>query len=135
LEKAVPRPKSAQPTPGELEVLKILWQCEPMTVRQVMEELNKHHRRAYTSVMSLMEVMNEKGFLIRSKKGRAFVYQANVSREKTVGKMLMDLMGRAFEDSASALMVHLLDQTNPSTQELEEIRRTIDEYCIKRGDM
>jgi predicted transcriptional regulator len=124
----MPRPKHDHPTPGELEVLKILWDQGPSTVRQVMEVLNHQRRRAYTSVMSLMGVMTEKGLLKRRLKGRGYLYEARAAREKTRGQMLRDLLARAFEGSASTLVAHLLDESSPSPGELEEIRQTIDRF-------
>ncbi len=130
----MPRPKHEHPTPGELEVLKILWDRGPSTVREVMEVLNRQRQRAYTSVMSLLNVMTDKGLLEREPEGRAFLYRAQVSREKTLGQMVHDLLGRAFEGSASALVARLLDQSSPSPEELQEIRKAIDEYHQQQGE-
>lgn len=130
----MPRPRHEHPTPGELEVLKTLWDREPMTVREVMEVLNETRRRAYTSVMSLLGVMTDKGQLTREPKGRAFLYRARVGREKTLGQMVEDLMARAFEGSASALVARLLDQSSPSVEELEEIRKTIEQHSEQQGE-
>ena len=79
----MPRPKSDHPTPGELEALKILWEHGPSTVRQVMERLNEDRPRAYTSVMSLLGVMADKGLLNRKPQGRAFVYEPAVREGST----------------------------------------------------
>lgn len=123
------RPKPEQPTPAELEILKVLWQRSPLTVREVMEELNREQpERAYTTVMSLMNIMTEKSLLKRTPQGRAFLYAPKSDREKTLGTLLNDLLGRAFAGSASALVAHLLDEANPSHAELDEIRKTINEY-------
>ena len=123
------RPKQEQPTPAELEILKLLWERGALTVREVMEELNRDGReRAYTSVMSLMNVMTDKGLLRRTPVGRAFEYAAQVERERTLGQMLQDLLGRAFAGSPSALVAQLLDEANPDQAELEEIRKTITQY-------
>lgn len=130
----MPRPRHEHPTPGELEVLKVLWDRGPSTVREVMEVLNETRRRAYTSVMSLLGVMTDKGLLSREPKGRAFLYRAKVAREKTLGQMVEDLLGRAFEGSASALVARLLDQSSPTPEELEEIRKTLDEYRKQLGE-
>jgi len=130
----MPRPKHEHPTPGELEVLKILWDQGPSTVREVMEILNHQRRRAYTSVMSLLGVMTDKGLLARQPQGRAFVYRAAVGREKTLGEMVNDLVGRAFEGSANAMIARLLDQSAPSPEEIEKIRETIDEYRQRSGE-
>jgi predicted transcriptional regulator len=124
----MPRPTYDQPTPGELEVLKVLWDRGPATVREVMEVLNRDRERAYTSVMSLMNVMTDKGLLAREPQGRAFIYRAAVEREETLGQVVGDLLGRVFEGSASSLVAHLLGQSKVSDEELDAIRRTIGEY-------
>jgi BlaI family penicillinase repressor len=133
LEKTMPRPKHEHPTPGELEVLKILWQRGPSTVRDVMEVLNRRRRRAYTSVMSLLEVMTAKNLVSREARGRAFVYRPKIARSKTLAKLVHDLVSRAFEGSASDLVAHLLDQASPSSAEVEEIRRLIAQYEQQQG--
>jgi BlaI family penicillinase repressor len=122
------RPKHENPTPAELEILHLVWQEGALTVRQVMEHLDRVRPRAYTSVMSLLNVMTDKGLLERQIEGRAFVYAAKVQREQALGEMVADLLGRAFGGSANALVAHLLEQANPDRRELEEIRKTIREY-------
>jgi predicted transcriptional regulator len=122
------RPRHEHPTPAELEVLKILWERGPSTVREVLGVLCEKRERAYTSVMSLLNVMTEKGLLRRRPRGRAFVYSARAGREKTLGSMVDDLVTRAFDGSASGLVAHLLDQSNPTIEELDEIRETINAY-------
>ena len=127
------RPRHENPTPGELEVLQVIWDRGPCTVRQVMSVLNQTRRRAYTSIMSLMNIMDEKGLLKREPKGRAFVYKNRATRKKTLSKMVADLLGRAFDGSASEMVAHLLEQTKPSKDELKEINKTISTYRQKRG--
>ena len=127
------RPRHSNATPGELEVLKILWERGPSTVREVMDVLNETRRRAYTSVMSLLEVMFDKRLVKRRPQSRAFVYSAAVSKEKTLGQMLGDLVRRGFEGSASSLVAYLLDETPPSKEEIGEIQRLIAEYQRKQG--
>jgi predicted transcriptional regulator len=123
------RPKQEHPTPAELEVLKVLWERGPSTVRGVMDSLAEQgHRRAYTSVMSLMNVMADKGLLKRTPQGRAFIYSPRIDREKTLGRMIGDLWQRAFEGSASTLVSRLLDEASPSRDELDEIRKAIEAY-------
>jgi BlaI family penicillinase repressor len=122
------RPRSEHPTPAELEVLQFLWGHGPATVREVMRDLNGTRRRAYTSVMSLLNVMTEKGLLTRQARGRAFVYAPRVKPTPTLRNMVADLLDRAFGGSAELLVAHLLEQTDPSNHELDEIRRVIDEY-------
>ncbi len=127
------RPRHKNPTPAELEVLQIIWEHGPCTVREVMNLLEPKHPRAYTSVMSLMNVMAEKGLLSQKPKGRAFVYSAKVSRNKAQSRMLGDLLNRAFDGSASALVAHLLRETEPGIEEMDEIRQAIAEFGKKKG--
>ena len=106
---------------------------QPQVVREVMDVLNEARPRAYTSVMSLLNVMTDKKLLVRQPRGRAFVYQPRFDRGKTLRRLVGDLLGRAFEGSASQFVAHLLDQTQPSPEELAEIRRTIEQYQKQRG--
>lgn len=126
------RPRHEHPTPAELEVLRVLWDQGPATVRGVMKALEERGGggRAYTSVMSLMNVMADKGLLDRTPEGKAFVYSAKSPRDATLGGMLGDLLDRAFDGSASGLVTHLLRRTTP--EELDEIRKTIDAYRRER---
>jgi BlaI family penicillinase repressor len=127
------RPRHENPTPAELEVLKVLWERGPSTVREVREALQKTRRRAYTSVMSLLNVMTEKGLLTRRQFQRAFIYKPRMGQKKTLSALVGDLLGRAFEGSASALLVHLLDRARPRGGEIEAIHRTIESYKKERG--
>ena len=122
------RPRHQTPTPAELEVLKVLWDRGPCTVREVLEAQTREPAPAYTSVMSLLNVMTEKGLVRREARGRAFVYSATKAREHTLGRLVGDLLSRAFDRSASAMVAHVLDQGDLSQDELDVIRRAIDEH-------
>jgi predicted transcriptional regulator len=125
------RPRAEQPTPAELEVLKVLWDRDgPATVREVLEIVNLKHvpPRAYTSVMSLMNVMVDKGLLGRFPRGRAFVYVPAEPRDQTLRGLLGETLERAYSGSASLLVAHLLDQSSPSAEELDQIRSLLDDY-------
>lgn len=126
------RPRHKHPTPAELEILKILWEHGTLTVRGVLDALGPRKRRAYTSVMSLLNVMTEKGYLERQPQGRAFVYSPRMDRDVTAKSLLGDLLGRVFEGSASTLVAHLLEQSHPSAEELEEIHGLIEQYQKER---
>jgi len=129
----MPRPRLPHPTPGELDVLNILWDRGPCTARQVWEVLNRKRRRHYTSVNSLLNTMTDKGLLTRSAEGRAFVYEAKAAREKTLGRLVEDLLGRAFDGSPSALVLQVLDQCDPSPEEMDEIAEVIRRYRQQMG--
>lgn len=131
------RPRAEHPTPGELEILKVLWdQGRPATVREVLEAVNGRGGppRAYTSVMSLMNVMAEKGQLVRLPRGRAYAYEPATPRERTLGSLLGETLRRVYGGSASLLVAHLLDQSRPSAEELDEIRAMLDRYAARRPD-
>ena len=129
----MPRPRSQNPTPGELEVLQIIWKQGPCTVRQVLDELQKTRPRAYTSVMSLLNVMVNKRLLRRKPQGKAFLYSAAVQEQPTLRRRAGDLVQRVFRGSPGLLVAHALEQTDPSPQELEEMRRLIDDYRARHG--
>ncbi len=116
------------PTEAELEILKVLWARGPSTGREVLDVLFAERKRAYTSVMSVLNIMSNKGQVIKRPHGRAFIYSAKRPREKTLGKMVSSLLGRAFEGSAASLVSQLLDQSKPTLEELGTIRKVIEEY-------
>jgi BlaI family penicillinase repressor len=128
------RPRHENPTPAELEVLQVIWDQGPATVRSIMEVLNQQRPRAYTSVMSLMTVMAEKKLLTAKPQGRAFVYSARLTRMKAQSRILRDMLGRVFDGSASSLVTHLLEQANPAPEELDEIRQTIADFEQAKGE-
>lgn len=121
------RPQST-PTEVELEILQVLWDLGPSTVRQVADALNQQRPRAYTSILSMMNVMLEKKLVTRDQQGRAHVYRAVARQEKMLGTMVKDLLGRAFDGSASSLITHVLDQSAPDEAELKEIQRLLNHY-------
>jgi BlaI family penicillinase repressor len=131
----MPRPKTPHPTPAELEILKLLWERGPLTVREVLDELNAvGPRRAYTSVMSLLNVMADKGLLEREPEGRAFRYRPRVGRRPTLGNLVGDIWQRAFEGSATTLVAHLLEQAQPTAEELKAIREALKQYEQREGE-
>ncbi len=127
------RPRHEQPTPAELEVLKVLWAREgPSSVRDVLGCVNQDAGppRAYTSVMSLLNVMTDKGLLRRSPHGRAFLYEPVSPREHTLRSILGETLRRVYNGSASLLVAHLLDQSRPSGDELDQIRLLLDHFSL-----
>jgi BlaI family transcriptional regulator, penicillinase repressor len=127
----MPRHRQETPTEVELEILQVLWAHEPATVREVVDILNKTRPRAYTSILSMLNVMFEKSLVVREMQGRAHVYRSSKSREKTLGGVVKDLLGRAFEGSTTSLITQLLEQSQPSAEELAEIRKAIEAWQKK----
>jgi BlaI family penicillinase repressor len=128
-----PSKKSSLPLPtdAELDILAALWRLGPATVREVHESLNKDS--GYTTTLKQMQVMIEKGLVIRSERFRSHVYEAGIPKEQTQKQILGDLLTRAFEGSASGLVLGALSATPASKEELDEIRRMIDVFVKKQG--
>lgn len=123
------RPASHHPTELELEILKVVWPDYPVTVRVVRDRLAEQTGRdlAYTSVMTTLGVMFNKGYLKRKMVNGSFLYEPKVAREKTLGKMLGDLVDRAFGGSPSAAVLNLLKTSDVDAEELRRIRELLDE--------
>src|SRR4029077_7179049 len=99
---------------------------------EVLNSLSR--KRAYTSVMTLMNTMAEKHLVTREPEGRAYRYAARFRPEQTQRKMLADVLRRVFEGSASSLVARLLEQAQPSANELDEIRQILDAYPRPKKD-
>jgi predicted transcriptional regulator len=111
----------------ELQILNVLWERGPSTVRGVLEALSARPRPAYTTVLTMMRLMHEKGYLDRWRQGRAHVYQAKLREGPTKRSLLRQLVGTAFRGSSEAAVVGLLQDEALSERELARIKRLIDE--------
>src|SRR5687767_6016336 len=120
-----------QPTPSELEILDILWERKRATVREVFEEVSKRKSTTYTTVLKFMQIMQEKGLVVRDEKERAHVYTPKHSQRQTQTKLVGTLLDRAFRGSALSLVQHVLETKPASAEELAAIRRLIDEVEAK----
>ena len=120
--------ETQKPTVSELEILRILWARGPCTVREVHEALARKKQIGYTTVLKLMQIMTEKGSVRRIEKQRAQVYEANQAAEKTKRQLAGDVLQRVFDGSASQLMMHALAGRKGTKEEIEELRRLLDEY-------
>jgi BlaI family transcriptional regulator, penicillinase repressor len=118
----------AKPTSTELEILRVLWEHGPSTVREVTEVLSRSKPVGYTTVLKLLQIMTEKGTVRRNEEARAHVYEAQQSAAKTRQQLVGDLLQRAFSGSASQLMLHALAGKKTSPEEIDEIRRMLDDY-------
>ncbi len=116
------------PTEVELEILQILWDHQPMTVREIVDVLNEGRPRAYTSILSMLNIMFEKRMVTRTMQGRAHVYRAEMSKDQTLGGFVKDLLGRAFRGSTTTLISQVLEQSQPSVEELKLIRQAIQQW-------
>lgn len=114
-----------QPTSSELEILNVLWEKQSATVREVYEVINSTKPVAYTTILKLMQIMTDKGLVIRNEEGKAHLYQAEITQDQTQKGLVSDLVERAFQGSAMLLMQHILQSDTTSPEEINEIRRMI----------
>jgi predicted transcriptional regulator len=119
--------KPAIPTPAEVEILGILWDRGPSTVREVHERLGPGKAVGYTGVLKLLQNMHAKGLVIRNQDGQAHVYEAR-EPARMKRQLLGDLMQRVFAGSASQLVLHLLEDGKATPEEIEEIRQMLAEH-------
>jgi predicted transcriptional regulator len=120
----MPRKRTGRPTDAELAILGVLWDCGPSTVREVHEKLAGDV--GYTTVLKLLQIMTEKDLVLRDESQRAHVYAAARSREETQGSLVSDLIARAFDGSASKLVMQALSSRNATPEELSAIRQLLD---------
>ena len=121
-------PSHRKPTTSELEILHILWERGPSTVRDVYEALQEKRPIGYTSVLKLMQIMTAKGSVKRNEEQRAHVYEAVQPEEKTKRDLALDVLQRVFDGSASELMMHALASRKASKEEIDEMRRLLNEH-------
>src|SRR2546426_4535045 len=117
-----------KPTASELQILQVLWERGPSTVREVHDALQEEKALGYTTVLKLMQIMTAKGLVRRNEEQRAHVYEAEQPAEKTKRQFASDVLQRVFDGSASELMMHALSGRKGTKQEIEELRRLLDEY-------
>ena len=114
-------------TDQELEIMKIVWRRGSSTVREVYEELLLRRKIAYTTVMTMMGILEQKGRLKKSEDGRAFVYTPTEPQTKVVGTMVQEFVKRVFNGSAQPLLVHLVENLDGDDDQLDEIRKLLRE--------
>src|SRR6266699_3151345 len=117
-----------KPTASELEILRVLWDRGPSTVRDVHDALREKKDLGYTTVLKLLQIMTAKGTVRRNEEQRAHVYEACQQATETKRQLVGDVLQRVFEGSASELMIHALEGRRTSKEELDELRRLLDEY-------
>ena len=114
-----------RPTDAELAILRVLWDRGPSTVRDVHHALRRSQATGYTTVLKLMQIMTDKGLVVRDESHRAHVYQSRHSEQKTQRQIVADLVNRAFGGSPAALVMQALSSRKTSREELTEIRELL----------
>ncbi len=123
----MPKPEPLHPTELELEILKVLWEEAPLPVREVRTRLATSAGRplAHSSVITMLNIMHDKGFVTRKKLGKAFLFAPKATKDRVTGGMMRDLLSRAFDGSPAAMVLNLLETTDLDKDELAELRRLI----------
>jgi len=122
-----PASRLPRPTDAELEILGVLWELGPCTVRQVHDRLSKQREIGYTTILKLMQIMSEKNLLMRDESERSHVYRASVKQAVTQKQLVKDLVSRAFGGSTEKLVMQALSSKRASAEEIADIRRLLDE--------
>jgi BlaI family penicillinase repressor len=117
-----------RPTDAELEILAVLWSIGPATVRDVYTAINRRREAQYSTILKFMQIMAEKGLVRRDEAQRAHIYEAARPREWTQRQLAGDLLERAFNGSAKALLVGALSARKATKKELAEMWKLLDEY-------
>jgi predicted transcriptional regulator len=121
------RRRTATLTPQELEIMKIVWKSGQATVREVYETLLEHRKVAYTTVLTMMKILETKGYLTKDRDERAHVYRPARAEQTVVRSMVREFVDRVFNGSAQPLLLHLVKDRRLSEQELEELTQLLKE--------
>lgn len=122
-----PTPKTPRPTDAELDILNVLWEQGESTVREVHSVLSRSRDVGYTTVLKLMQIMWEKGLVVRDESQRSHVYKAKQRETTTQKQLVRDLAQRAFGGATGKLVMQALSSKKASPEELAEIRRMLDD--------
>lgn len=121
-------PELPRPTDAELEILTVLWSRGPSTVRDVHEAISARRPAQYTTVLKLLQIMDQKGLVRRNEKQRAHIYEPSQPREATQRQLAGDLLQRGFNGSARNLVLGALAARKTSKEDLADLRQLLDEY-------
>ena len=126
--------KDIKPSDLEMQILSVLWEKGDMTVREVLEAMPDGKKRAYTSILSVMQVMEKKGLLKHSSKGTAHVYKPAMKREKIIQPFMKKVLNEVFGGKPSAMMQALLSETPIDDEEMSQIQTIIKEAKTAQSD-
>src|SRR5580698_9165324 len=116
-----------KPTEVELELLRVLWEKESATVRELYEVVSQQRALGYTSVLKTLQIMTEKGLVEREEAGKAHIYRAAAAQHETQDQLVRDISERLFSGSAAQLAIHALAMEPVNDRELEELRNLIEQ--------
>jgi BlaI family penicillinase repressor len=121
------RPKHTTLTPQELEIMKLVWERDSAMVRDVYEALLRRRKIAYTTVMTMMKILETKGYLKKRRQDRAFVYEPAHPKSQVISGMIREFIDRVFNGSAEPLLVHLVKSRRIREKDLQKIVRMVEE--------
>src|SRR5215831_2139984 len=114
-------------TPQELAIMKVVWDLEAATVRDVYERLRARRDIAYTTVLTMMKILEQKGYVEKQRVDRAFVYRAARPRQQVLGSMVREFVDRVFDGASRPMLLHLVKHTRLSEKERKALLRAIEE--------
>lgn len=123
-----------RPTDAEFQVLSVLWEHGPATAREVLERMPDGKQRTYTTVLTIMQLMEKKGLLKRRIQGRAHVYRPGTNRNRIIRPMIRDLIAKAFGGNPAQLVQQLLASERIDAEQLDDIRKLLDEMDAAGGE-
>jgi BlaI family transcriptional regulator, penicillinase repressor len=121
------RPTTPTLTPQELAIMKMVWKREAATVRDVYEDLRASRAVAYTTVLTMMKILEQKGYVKKTRDERAFVYRAARPRQQVIGGMVREFVDRVFDGASRPMLLHLVKDTKLSDRERKALLRAIEE--------
>jgi predicted transcriptional regulator len=121
------RPKNLTLTPQELEIMKLVWRRGNATVRDVYEAFLKQRKIAYTTVMTMMKILESKGYLKKRRQDRAFIYSPTHPKNQVIGGMIREFINRVFNGSAEPLLVHLVKSRRLRERDVQKIMSMVEE--------
>jgi predicted transcriptional regulator len=114
-------------TPQELAIMKVVWKLETATVRDIYEDLRTRRDIAYTTVLTMMKILEQKGHVKKTRADRAFVYRPVQPRQLVLGGMVREFVDRVFDGASRPVLLHLVKQTKLSDKERKKLLRAIEE--------
>lgn len=121
------RPTAATLTPQELAIMKVVWRLESATVRDVYEALREKRDIAYTTVLTMMKVLEQKGYVRKTRSERAHVYRPARPRQQVIGAMVREFVDRVFDGASRPMLLHLVKETRLSDRERKALLKAIQE--------
>ena len=114
-------------TPQELAIMKVVWSLETATVRDIYEDLRARRDIAYTTVLTMMKILEQKGYVKKTRADRAFVYRPSKPRQQVLGGMVREFIDRVFDGASRPMLLHLVKETKLSDRERKALLRAIEE--------